>query len=120
MIDSISNIPTQQIFNSGLLDPTKGKKLSFPNSVEFPSGVAGVSKPKAVQSFDSLVGKLVNEVDEKNKAAVAESNKVLLGETDNLHQAMISMQEAGLAFSTMVEVRNKLVQSYQELMRMPV
>ena len=118
MIDSISNIPTQQIFNSGLLDPTKGKKLSFPSSVEFPSGVEGVSKPK--QSFDSLVGKLVAEVDQKNKAAVAESNKVLLGETGNIHQAMISMQEAGLAFSTMVEVRNKLVQSYQELMRMPV
>jgi flagellar hook-basal body complex protein FliE len=30
------------------------------------------------------------------------------------------MQEAGVAFQLMVEVRNKLVESYQELMRMPV
>ncbi len=30
------------------------------------------------------------------------------------------MQEAGVAFQLMVEVRNKLVDSYQELMRMPV
>ena len=38
----------------------------------------------------------------------------------NLHQAMISMQEASVAFTLMVEVRNKLVESYQELMRMQV
>jgi len=33
---------------------------------------------------------------------------------------VIAMQEAGVAFQLMVEVRNKLVESYQELMRMPV
>jgi flagellar hook-basal body complex protein FliE len=33
---------------------------------------------------------------------------------------MIAMQESGLAFTLLVEVRNKLVESYQELMRMPV
>jgi len=38
----------------------------------------------------------------------------------NLHQAMISMQEASVSFSLMVEVRNKLVESYQELMRMQI
>ena len=35
-------------------------------------------------------------------------------------QSVIAMQEAGVAFQLMVEVRNKLVDSYQELMRMPV
>ena len=39
---------------------------------------------------------------------------------DVLHQSVIAMQEAGVAFQLMVEVRNKLVDSYQELMRMPV
>jgi flagellar hook-basal body complex protein FliE len=33
---------------------------------------------------------------------------------------VIAMQEASVAFSLMVEVRNKVVESYQELMRMPV
>jgi len=37
-----------------------------------------------------------------------------------LHQSVIAMQEASLSFSLMVEVRNKVVESYQELMRMPV
>jgi flagellar hook-basal body complex protein FliE len=45
---------------------------------------------------------------------------VLLGQNDQLHQSVIAMQEASVAFSLMVQVRNKLVDSYQELMRMPV
>ena len=52
--------------------------------------------------------------------AAAETQKVMLGQTDQLHSAMISMQESSLALGMMVEVRNKLVESYQELMRMPV
>ena len=42
----------------------------------------------------------------------------LLGDSDQLHQSVIAMQEASVALSLMVEVRNKLVDSYQELMRM--
>jgi len=71
-------------------------------------------------SFSTIIDRAVQEVDGKMKAAAADQNKVLTGETNNLHQAMISMQEASVAFSLMVEVRNKLVESYQELMRMQV
>jgi flagellar hook-basal body complex protein FliE len=71
-------------------------------------------------SFSNIIERAVQEVDGTMKAAAADQTKVLTGETNNLHQAMISMQEAGVAFSLMVEVRNKLVDSYQELMRMQV
>ena len=37
-----------------------------------------------------------------------------------LHQAMIAMEEASVSFQLMVEVRNKLLESYQELMRMQI
>lgn len=71
-------------------------------------------------SFSDLIGGLVNEVNAKQNAADVEARHLMLGESDNIHRSMISMQEAGLAFSLLVEVRNKLVESYQELMRMPV
>jgi flagellar hook-basal body complex protein FliE len=71
-------------------------------------------------SFAGLVGNLVQSVDAKSKAADTEVRKLMLGESDNIHRSMIAMQEAGLAFNLLVEVRNKLVESYQELMRMPV
>lgn len=68
------------------------------------------------QVLDNLVGTVVS----KDNAANDITKKVLLGESDQLHQSVIAMQEASVAFSMMVEVRNKLVDSYQELMRMQV
>ncbi|MEN9403059.1 MAG: Flagellar hook-basal body complex protein FliE, partial [Verrucomicrobiota bacterium] len=63
---------------------------------------------------------LVSNVSDKQAQAKAVTQQVLLGENDQLHQSVIAMQEASVAFSLMVEVRNKLVESYQELMRMQV
>jgi len=68
------------------------------------------------QVLDNLVGTVVS----KDNAANDITKKVLLGDSDQLHQSVIAMQEASVAFSMMVEVRNKLVDSYQELMRMQV
>ncbi len=115
MIDSVSNLAAQQLFKTNQLE--HAKKL---NSVEFPNQTPTLDKAGEAKSFDGIVSKFIGEVDAKHKVAVAESNKVLLGEADNVHQAMIASQEAGVAFNMMVEVRNKLVQSYQELMKMPV
>ncbi len=63
---------------------------------------------------------LVATVENKETNAQDVTRKVLLGENGQLHQSMIAMQEASVAFSMMIEVRNKLVESYQELMRMQV
>jgi flagellar hook-basal body complex protein FliE len=70
--------------------------------------------------FGSVFEQLVSSVDAKQDEAQALTRDVLLGQNDQLHQSMIAMQEAGVAFQLMVEVRNKVVESYQELMRMPV
>ena len=83
------------------------------------TGAAGPGQA-AQSSFSSVLETAVSEVDGKMRTAAAEQAKVLTGETNNLHQAMIAMQEASTAFSLMVEVRNKLVESYQEIMRMQV
>jgi flagellar hook-basal body complex protein FliE len=71
-------------------------------------------------SFDQMLEGVVGMVDAKQQTASALTQKVMLGETDQLHRSVIAMQEASVAFSLMVEVRNKLVESYQELMRMQV
>ena len=87
-----------------------------------PTGAAvpGQAGPAGKSSFSNLLDSAVAEVDGTMRNAASEQAKVLTGETNNLHQAMIAMQEAGTAFSLMVEVRNKLVESYQEIMRMQV
>ena len=70
--------------------------------------------------FGEMLDGLVETVAGKQSAANDLTRKVLLGDSTQLHQSVIAMQEASVAFSMMVEVRNKLVESYQELMRMQV
>ena len=72
------------------------------------------------EGFGKMLDGLVSNVVDKQSQAQALTQKVLLCDSDQLHQSVIAMQEASVAFSMMVEVRNKLVESYQELMRMQV
>lgn len=84
------------------------------------AGATGIGGNRGAEPFGAMLDRFVSDVDGKMKAASAEKAKVMNGESTNLHQAMISMQESSVAFTLMVEVRNKLVEGYQELMRMQV
>ena len=79
----------------------------------------GVTKSAPV-GFDKLVTGLVNEVSAKQAASSEAVNGLLSGQNVSLHQTMIAMEEASISFQLMVEVRNKLLESYQELMRMQI
>jgi flagellar hook-basal body complex protein FliE len=80
----------------------------------------GAAGPVPAEGFGRMLDGLVASVDAKQVEAQAITKRVLLGDSDQLHQSVIAMQEAGVSFSLMVEVRNKLIESYQELMRMQV
>src|ERR1700733_2436682 len=84
----------------------------------------GSAGPPAVvdsgKGFGGMLEGLVSMVDGKQAQADALTTNVLLGQTGQLHQSVIAMQEASVSLSLMVQVRNKLVESYQELMRMQV
>jgi flagellar hook-basal body complex protein FliE len=107
--------------NLGSINPLGSSPLTRIDSplpkITLPSGPQTASP---TEGFGQMLDGIVGMVDAKQQAAGAMTRKVLLGETDQLHQSVIAMQEASVAFSMMVEVRNKLVESYQELMRMQV
>ena len=63
---------------------------------------------------------MVTEVNSKQHLATGAVEGILAGENVPIHQAMIAMEEASVSFQLMVEVRNKLLESYQELMRMQI
>ena len=71
-------------------------------------------------SFADVLGRMVEEVNAKQNVASETVNSLQSGQNVPLHQAVIAMQEANLSFQMMVEVRNKLLDSYQELMRMQI
>jgi flagellar hook-basal body complex protein FliE len=47
-------------------------------------------------------------------------NRIVAGEEVDLHEVMISAEEASVAFELLMEIRNKLLEGYQEIMRMQV
>jgi len=83
-------------------------------------GFAGAPGAAPTEGFSKLLDNAVGTVEGKQVNAQDMTRKVLMGDSDQLHQSVIAMQEASVAFSMMIEVRNKLVDSYQELMRMQV
>jgi len=70
--------------------------------------------------FADMFERFVKGVDQKKKISAKETQDLILGRSDNIHEAVVKSQEAGVAFNLMIEVRNKLVESYKELMRMSV
>ena len=91
-------------------------------NVDTLQGAQSAQATQAVQgvSFGDVLNQFVSEVNDKQIASGQAVNDLLSGKDIPLHQAMIAMQEAGVAFQLMVEVRNKLLDGYQELMRMQV
>ena len=65
-------------------------------------------------SFNSFL----KEVNSAQKTAGEKIIGVISGEVEDLHEAMIAVEKAGLSFQLMLEFRNKLMETYQEIMRM--
>jgi flagellar hook-basal body complex protein FliE len=66
--------------------------------------------------FQELVGK-VNDLSQQSDQAI---QKLATGENRNLHETMIAVEKASVSFLFMSQVRNKALEAYQEVMRMPV
>jgi flagellar hook-basal body complex protein FliE len=73
----------------------------------------------AGQSFGESLMSLVENVEKSGADAnLAVSN--MLDKSGDVHDAMIALQRAEMTLQLTVQIRNKLVQVYQDVMRMPV
>lgn len=79
-------------------------------------GSSGATGP----AFGDTLRMAIERADGAQKNADAQVEAFVAGEADNVHDAMIAMNEASLHFQLLTEVRNKLLDGYQELMRMQV
>jgi len=73
------------------------------------------------QDFATLLKSAVDEVNSAQMDARQLTRQFETGDPDvNLQDVVLSLQKASLSFQTMVQVRNKLVTAYQEIMNMQV
>ena len=75
---------------------------------------------KVEGSFTDLFSNLVNSVNDLHQESAQIQEAFLSGDPVELHQVMIKAEEAGLATELLLEIRNRIVNAYNELLRMPV
>ncbi len=69
-------------------------------------------------SFKDVISKFIQDVDKMQKTSDQAVKDYATGEITDLHQVMVAAEEANLSFQLMMEVRNKLLETYREIMRM--
>ena len=69
------------------------------------------------KSFLDVFKNAVNDVNETDAAAKQSEMLAALGETDDLHTLMINITKADMALQTMVQIRNKALDAYNEIMK---
>lgn len=76
----------------------------------------------AVQSggFTQMVSRGMDEVNTQLMATQTDLQQLAVGDVQNLHQVMIHMEEARMSFQLLMQVRNRALETYQDLMKMPV
>ena len=83
------------------------------------SASSAPSAPTSGTGFGESLSKLLESSESASDNANTAIDRMLNREGD-VHEAMIALQRAELTLQFTVQVRNKLVQAYQEIMRMPV
>ena len=83
-----------------------------------PTGLTGAQP--AGDSFASMLGQMVSDINKQQATAGQTVSALQGGQNVPLHQAVVAMEEANVSFQLMVEVRNRLMDAYQEIMRMQV
>ncbi|THB75549.1 MAG: flagellar hook-basal body complex protein FliE [Gammaproteobacteria bacterium] len=71
-------------------------------------------------SFESFMQNATQTTNDKLVDADIAVRDLALGKSQNLHEVMISLEEAKISFELMVQVRNKIVEAYQEILRMRI
>lgn len=84
------------------------------------AGDVAEQKPQSGTSFSEHLQQGISEVNAKQVSADKMSMELATGKSGNIHETMIATTQAELAFNLMVQVRNKALEAYSEVMRMPV
>ena len=88
-------------------------------AVLVPAAPSSAGSASSGQPFGATLARIVNSVEESGAVANDAVARMLDGSGD-VHEAMIAMQRSDTTFQFAVQVKNKLVQAYQDIMRMPV
>jgi flagellar hook-basal body complex protein FliE len=118
MVAPIGSVPAAPVaplppigggMTAGMLQVAQGAQLA-----------AGAAQAGPLASFQEFFADAVKRTNDLDVQSREKQRQLLVGETDNIHEVMIAMEKAGLSFQLTLAVRNKVIEAYQEVMRMQI
>lgn len=101
-----------RFLDTGIVRDSKSLSVEGPSSISNSSG--------AGKSFADTLKDAVGSVNEMQVSADKMAQNLATGKTDNVADVMIAAEKADIALKVMVQVRNKIIDAYQEVMKMQV
>lgn len=77
-------------------------------------------EPASGQSFSEMLASSIGDVNNLQKEANVAIEKLVTGKSKNIHETMLAMEKAEIAFKSMNQIRSKVIDAYKEIMRMQV
>jgi flagellar hook-basal body complex protein FliE len=79
-----------------------------------------VVEPPAETAFTQLLDQSIGKVNRLQNEADTAINDLTTGNRSDIHQTMIAVEKASIAFELMMQIRNKLISAYETVMRTSV
>ncbi len=119
-LGNLSNLGNQ--FGAQLGEQLSNLNVTAPTGVpvEQPLIEGGVGGSESPNSWGGMVGSMIDAVNSKQQVASDKVLDVLQGGPTPVHEATVATEEANLSFTFLAEVRNKVVEAYQQVMQMQV
>ena len=96
-------------------------QITFQKGLESLSNTVPTANQKEIQSpesFGKMLARSLNEVNQLKLNADEAINDLAAGKQKNIHQTMIAMEKADVAFQLLMQIRNKIISAYETVMRM--
>lgn len=81
---------------------------------------SGTEVSKAGDAFSKMLSSTIDQVSQADIQGNTAIEKLHTGEAKNLHEVMIAVEEADISIRMLVQMRNKALEVYNEIMRMQV
>ncbi|MEC0244766.1 flagellar hook-basal body complex protein FliE [Paenibacillus chitinolyticus] len=101
-----------------VVNPTYLNAFSPVQTIKQPVGSEPASASQFTKQFSSFLSEAMNGLNSDQRTVDGLNQQFAKGELSDVHQLMIASEKASLGLEFTVQVRNKVVEAYQEVMRM--
>lgn len=92
-----------------------GRTVESPMAPEIPG-----QAPEGSRSFTNYLAESIDKANEIQMQADTAAKELIAGRNKNIHETMLMLEKADMSFRLMMQVRNKVIDAYREIMRMQV